>query len=305
MMQAVILAGGKGTRLAERLRGQPKPLVDVCGQPLLRRQLDSLFAQGVEEVLLLVNHRADLIQAFVDSHPLAKRITLVDDGDPRGTAGALLAAFPLLRDRFVVIYGDTLFDVDIGRFVAAHDQAGADVSLLVHPNDHPADSDLVEVDGQGWIRAFHGYPHPPTSAFGNLVNAAMYVCERQALAPWVDFPFPSDLAKNLFPRMLASGARLLGYESYEYIKDLGTPERLDKVERHLLTGRVARASRREPQRAVFVDRDGTLNVPAGYITDPGRLHLFTGVAESIRRLNDAEYRVVLATNQPVLARGGM
>lgn len=302
-MQAVILAGGKGTRLAERLEGRPKPLVDVCGTPLLDRQLDALFSNGIEEVLLLVNHRADLIQSCVDAHPMAAKIALVDDGEPRGTAGALLAALPLLRERFVVVYGDTLFDIDLPHFVETHRQAGADVSLLVHPNDHPADSDLVEVDGDGWIQAFHGYPHPPASAFGNLVNAAMYVCERRALEAWADFDTPSDLAKNLFPRMLASGARLLGYESYEYIKDLGTPERLDKVERHLRTGRVARASRRAPQRAVFVDRDGTLNVPAGYIKDPDQLVLIAGAAEGVRRLNEAEYRVVLATNQPVLARG--
>lgn len=302
-MQAVILAGGKGTRLAERLGGLPKPLVDVCGTPLLERQLDTLFSSGIEEVLLLVNHRADLIQSFVDSHPMAAKITLVDDGDPRGTAGALLAALPLLRERFVVVYGDTLFDIDLPHFIETHHRAGADVSLLVHPNDHPADSDLVEVDGDGWIQAFHGYPHPPASAFGNLVNAAMYVCERRALEAWADFDTPSDLAKNLFPHMLTAGARLLGYESYEYIKDLGTPERLDKVERHLRTGRVARASRRAPQRAVFVDRDGTLNVPAGYIKDPDQLVLIAGAAEGVRRLNEAEYRVVLATNQPVLARG--
>lgn len=302
-MQAVILAGGKGTRLAERLGGRPKPLVDVCGVPLLERQLDALFSTGIEEVLLLVNHRADLIQSFVDAHPMSARIALVDDGEPQGTAGALLAALPLLRERFVVVYGDTLFDIDLPHFIEAHIQAGADISLLVHPNDHPADSDLVEVDGEGWIQAFHGYPHPPASAFGNLVNAAMYVCERRALEPWADFDTPSDLAKDLFPRMLAAGAGLLGYESYEYIKDLGTPERLDKVERHLRTGRVARASRRAPQRAVFVDRDGTLNVPAGYIKEPDQLVLIEGAADGVRRLNEAEYRVVLATNQPVLARG--
>lgn len=303
-MQAVILAGGKGTRLAERLGGRPKPLVDVCGAPLLERQLDNLFSNGIEEVLLLVNHRADLIQSFVALHPMAAKIALVDDGEPQGTAGALLAALPRLQERFVVVYGDTLFHVDLVHFIEAHRQAGADVSLLVHPNDHPADSDLVEVGGDGWIQAFHGYPHPPTSAFGNLVNAAMYVCERRALEAWANFDTPSDLAKDLFPRMLASGARLLGYQSYEYIKDLGTPERLDKVERHLRTGRVARASRRVPQRAVFVDRDGTLNVPAGYIKDPRELVLIAGAADGVRRLNEAEYRVVLATNQPVLARGG-
>jgi len=303
-MQAVILAGGKGTRLADRLGGRPKPLVDVCGEPLLKRQLDVLFANGIEEVLLLVNHRADLIQAFVETHPLAAQIALVDDGEPRGTAGALLAVLPQLQERFLVVYGDTLFDIDLQHFIDAHDRAGADVTLFLHPNDHPADSDLVEVDDGGWIQRFHSYPHLPEARLGNLVNAAMYVCERSVFERWKAFGVPADLAKHLFPRMLDEGARLLGYESYEYIKDLGTPSRLDKVERHLREGRVARASRRVRQKAVFVDRDGTLNVSAGHINAPDQLVLLPGAAEGIRRLNEAEYRVVLATNQPVLARGG-
>lgn len=302
-MQAVILAGGKGTRLAERLQGRPKPLVDVCGEPLLKRQLDLLFSQGIQEVVLLVNHRADQIAAFVDTYAHRERVSVVDDGEPKGTAGALLAAMRRLRERFLVVYGDTLFDIDLQRLVAVHDQRQADVTLLIHPNDHPADSDLVELDGEGWIRAFHGYPHPAGAALGNLVNAAMYVCERRALAEWEDLSTPSDLAKDLFPRMLARGARLFGYETYEYIKDLGTPRRLDKVERHLREGVVARARRNLPQRAVFVDRDGTLNFLSGHIRIPEQLVLLPGAASGVRRLNDAEYRVVLVTNQPVLARG--
>lgn len=302
-MQAVILAGGKGTRLAPRLDGRPKPLVDVCGRPLLARQLEALEAQGIDEVLLLVNHKAEMVAAFVEQRDNVAHIDLIDDGEPRGTAGALLAVAGKLHERFLVVYGDTLFDIDLNHMIDHHLTAEADVTLLLHPNDHPADSDLVEIDGSGWISRFHGYPHPQGAVLGNLVNGAMYVCERNAIAAWRDMPAPVDLAKDLFPRMLTAGRRLKGYKSYEYIKDLGTPARLDKAERHLRRGVVDRASRRHLQKAVFLDRDGTLNVPDGYIRHPDSIQLIKGAGAAVKRLNDAEYRVILATNQPVLARG--
>ena len=302
-MQAVILAGGKGTRLAERLNGRPKPLVDVCGVPLLERQIDTLAKHGVNHVLVLVNHAADQIESFLASKAFGPRISLIDDGEPRGTAGALLACLDLLEDRFLVVYGDTLFDIDIEHMVAQHVESGASATLLLHPNDHPFDSDLVEINRIGAITAFHGYPHPDGVDLDNLVNAAFYVCQKAALAAWRHLPVPIDFAKDLFPRMVAAGHHLHGYVSYEYIKDLGTPRRLDRGECHLRSGRVERARRRNLQGAVFLDRDGTLNRLKGYIRCPQDIELLPGAGDAVRTLNEAEYRVIVVTNQPVLARG--
>jgi histidinol-phosphate phosphatase family protein len=303
MTQAVILAGGKGTRLASRLNGKPKPLVDVDGVPLLQRQIEALASQGVDDIVILVNHAADQIEAFVGALDLPITITLIDDGEPRGTAGATLACLDRLQDRFFVAYGDTLFDLDIRHMLDVHDASGAAATLLLHPNDHPADSDLVEVEETGLIKAFHPYPHPEGAWLRNLVNAAFYVVEREALMPWAQRMTVGDFAKDLFPAMVAEGATLKGHVSFEYIKDIGTPARLDKAVGHLRGGTVARARRDTPQRAVFVDRDGTLNALAGHIARAEDLILIEGAAASVKRLNDAEFRVVLVTNQPVLARG--
>mgnify|MGYP002780895420 FL=1 len=303
MTQAVILAGGKGTRLASRLNGRPKPLVDVGGVPLLQRQLAALASQGVDDVVLLVNHAADQIENVVVERRRLIQLNLVDDGDPRGTAGATLACLEQLQERFLVVYGDTLFDLDIGHILAEHANSGADATLLLHPNDHPADSDLVELDGDGWISGFHPYPHPDGAWLRNLVNAAFYVVERRALLPWAGRMAAGDFAKDLFPAMLADGARLRGHVSFEYIKDIGTPSRLDKAQGHLASGLVARARRKSRQRAVFLDRDGTLNELRGHIAQAEDLVLLPGAGEAVKRLNDAEFRVVLVTNQPVLARG--
>ncbi len=304
MKQAVILAGGKGTRLASVLNGLPKPLVDVCGKPLLLHQLELLCAHGFTDAVVMVNHRAEAIREWLNGVDLPISVRLIDDGEPRGTAGAVLAALHELEPEFLVMYGDTMLCVDLTRFWAWHRAVpGADVSLFLHPNDHPHDSDLVEIDETGRIVAFHAYPHPADAWLPNLVNAALYVVRRESLRSWSETAAPLDFAKDLFPRMLAAGAALRGYASPEYIKDAGTPGRLERVRNALTSGAIRRASLDKPQKAVFLDRDGTLNVEYGLIRRPEDLEVFPFAGSAIRRLNEAEWRTVLVSNQPVIARG--
>jgi histidinol-phosphate phosphatase family protein len=304
MRQAVLLAGGAGTRLKDRLGGRPKPLVDIDGQPLLGRQLSLLREFGIAKAVLLVNYAADQIQACCEANQnFGLEIDFIDDGEPRGTAGAVLAALDALADDFIVLYGDTLLNVHLGRMWRFHEESHADATLFLHPNNHPHDSDLVEMDQDDWITAFHPYPHPPGSLFPNLVNAGLYVVSRAALEPWRGFGIPSDLAKHLFPAMIAHSHRLKGYQSCEYIKDIGTPARLDEALTQLRSGVVERASLTRPQKAAYVDRDGTLNHNVGYVRTPDEMKLFAGVPAAMHRLNAAEYRVIVVTNQPVIARG--
>lgn len=304
MKQAIILAGGKGTRLSARLGDLPKPMIPVGGRPLLEHQLDLCRRHGLTDVLLLVKHRAEVIRAHVgDGRRWGVHARYQLEEEPLGTAGAVLAAYAHLDEQFLVLYGDEMLEVDLGRFARAHTEVAADVSLLVHPNDHPLDSDLVEVDADGWVRAFHTRPHPPDRSFQNLVNAALYVVRRDALEPWRDPGRPMDFGKDLFPAMLAAGARLWAYRSPEYIKDIGTPERHDRVCAEFEAGVIAQSSLAVPQVAVFLDRDGTLNEERDGVLAPDQLRLLPGVAEAIRELNHRGVRTVVITNQPVVAKG--
>jgi histidinol-phosphate phosphatase family protein len=311
LKEAVILAGGKGTRLASRLNGLPKSLVDIAGAPLLERQLLHCKSFGIEYVLLLVNHCAHRIAEFcAQKDNFGLRVSLVDDGQARGTGGAVLAAWPRLApdsQDVLIMYGDTLLNVDLERFYAAHATKGADVSLLLHPNTHPQDSDLVELDAFGYVAQLRPYPHPEEAEYPNLVNAALYLAKKSAFDGFHYLAAgPTriiDFAKDVFPLMLAKGKKLYGYISPEYLKDVGTPERLDSAEADILCGRFARGTLRLPQRAVFLDRDGVLNAEAGYITRPDQLKLLPGSAQAVRCLNQAGILAVVVTNQPVLARG--
>jgi NDP-sugar pyrophosphorylase family protein len=275
--ELVILAGGKGTRLAAVSGRIPKVLVPVGGKPVLQHQLEIAADAGVREVRIFAGYLADNIQRFVgDGSRFGLRIRVDVEAEPLGSAGAVLQALDSLAEHFIVLYGDTMLAIDLRRMMAEHLRRSADLTALVHPNDHPSDSDLVEVDPNGWITAVHPYPHPEGRFFGNLVNAALYVIRRDALRPWGGGAVKRDFAKDVVPSLLGSKARILGYRSTEYIKDMGTPARLAKVEGDWQMGRIRPRNGDFRDAAVFLDRDGTLNIEKGYLRSHEQLELIPG-----------------------------
>lgn len=303
-MQLVIIAGGKGTRLRERLGDLPKPMAEVGGRPLLEHQILLARQHGIEDVVILTGYGAGHIRSFIgDGSRWGARVRYCEEAGPLGTAGAALAALDQLAESFLVMYGDTMLNVDLERLWRAHESFGGDATLFLHPNDHPHDSDLVELDVEGRVTALHAYPHEAGRYYPNLVNAALYVLEREALRPWRDRGDFPDFGKHLFPAMLRGGCAIYGYRSPEYIKDAGTPERLDKVIADYRSGIVERGSFLTAAPAVFIDRDGTLNVERNRVKTVEDFALIEGVAEGLRRLNRSGYRTVVVTNQPVIARG--
>ena len=306
MKQAIILAGGAGTRLKDRLGDLPKPMIPIAGKPLLEHQVELAKTHGFTDLVFFVHYRADLIeQHFGDGAKWGVRIRYVTEHEPLGTAGAVFAGSELLAERFVVLYGDTMVNVDLGRIWNAHEDARADATLLLHPNDHPLDSDLVEVDEAARVLAFHNRPHPQGRWFQNLVNAGLYVLEKKPLLAQRNGVAAGviDFGKDIFPAMLRAGRNLLGYNSPEFIKDIGTPARYDRVCAQFANGTIARSSLATPQRAVFLDRDGTLIPDKDCLRSADGLELLPGVAEAVHDLNHHAWRTVVVTNQPVIAKG--
>jgi histidinol-phosphate phosphatase family protein len=305
MKQAIILAGGKGTRLQERLNGLPKPLIDICGKPLLARQIEALKSDGFDQVLILVNHGADQIIHFCQQHHNWNiDVQCLDDGTPLGTAGAVIQIFPKLAEDFLVVYGDTMFDIDLARFQAFHEEdIAAGATLFLHPNDHPQDSDLVAMNEQDQITGFYPYPHSPDIYLPNLVNAGLYYFRKAALKDWIGSKEMLDFGKDIFPALINKGVLLRGYNSPEYIKDCGTPKRLDKVCSQYESGFISASNLRFKQKLVFLDRDGTINQLVDQLAHTEDFELLSGAPEAIAQLNKSGYRTVVVTNQPVLARG--
>jgi D,D-heptose 1,7-bisphosphate phosphatase len=299
-----ILAGGKGTRLASVAGDAPKVLVPIGGRPVLQHQLELAKAFGIEGVTIFAGHLAEQIEAFVgDGSRFGLAARLLVEDEPLGSAGALVRALDSLPEQFLVVYGDVMAAVDLAEVAGRHLEAGADFTALAHPNDHPFDSDLLETDAQGWVSAIHAYPHPPDAAFGNLVNAALYAVRRDALRPFAGGPSKLDFTKDVIAPLVASGARVLAHRSTDYIKDMGTPGRLQRVEADWRAGRISLSEAARTRPAVFLDRDGTLNVDKHHLADPAGLEVFAAAGPALRALRQGGFRLVLVTNQPVIARG--
>ena len=304
MIPVLILAGGKGTRLGSLAADIPKPMVPVLGRPLLEWQFDLAHQHKAPSVTIFAGHKAEVIaDRYHGTLWNGMEIRVVVESTPLGTAGAVMAEYEQLPEEFFVLYGDTMTNVDLTRMWMHHARIGADATLYVHPNDHPYDSDLVEVDESGFVRAVHGYPHPEGIWRRNLVNAALYIFKKKALGPWADKSIKSDFAKHLIPAMFDRGIPIAAYRGYDYIKDMGTPDRLTKVESDVRSGLLDLKRSSNRRASVFIDRDGTINREVDHLNHPDLVELLAGVPEAIRRLNNSAMPVAVITNQPVIARG--
>ncbi len=303
--QVVILCGGKGTRMGNLAQHVPKPMLLLAGKPILEYQFELAKRYGCNDAILLTGHLGEVIEShFGDGSARGWRLRYHREEAPLGTAGALKEIEDRLEDNFFVFYGDTILDVDLARLAAFHAQGQAQATLVVHPNHHPYDSDLLDVDAAGRITAFYPKPRDPAAVHRNLANAALYVLSSDLLRHAVRGKF-ADLGKDVFPAALRCGAKLLGYNTPEYITDVGTPERLRSVEADVLSGKFARLNRKHARPAVFLDRDGVLNVDADPVACGDQLWLLPSVAEAIRRINRSEHLAVVVTNQPAIAKGLM
>lgn len=303
MAQVIILSGGKGTRIADHLGGLPKSLAMLNGKTLLEYQLLLAKKNQLKKVLLLLGHKSEKIIRFCkknDNFGLDIRFEV--EQNELGTAGALLNVFELLDDSNIVMYGDTFLDVNLQNFLNEHKIHLSPITIYAHPNDHPSDSDLVVLDEKGYVQKFVSYPH--NGMYGNLVNAALYVVDKVALESYKNNAHKHDIAKDFFPRYISDGNSIFAYKGIEYIKDCGTIQRLNEVEDAINSGRVDSRSLERQKKAIFIDRDGTLNKnPSGYIVHPYQMELIDGVGAALKKINKSEYLSILVTNQPVIARG--
>ena len=301
-MKAVIMAGGKGTRIAALTRNIPKPMLPLCGKPVLEHQIEVLRREGFADIVLVVGHLGHVIKDyFGDGATFGVTLTYVEEKEPLGTAGALaLLRDTLADDDFLLLNGDLLFDVDLSRFLAHHREKGGIATIVTHPSTHPADSVLVACDSTDRVTAFLP-PEGKREGARNRTNAGLHFFSPALLSHFREAK-KTDLDREVLAPLAAEGT-LFAYHSPEYVKDVGTPERFSEAERDLAAGIVARGNLSHPQKAVFLDRDGTVNRHVGFVTSPDEIELLPGAAEAIKRLNDRHVPVIIITNQPVLARG--
>jgi D-glycero-D-manno-heptose 1,7-bisphosphate phosphatase len=281
------LVGGLGTRLGERTKTTPKPMLPVGGRPFLDTLIDEIARyDAFEEILLLAGHKAESILARYDGTVRGRaRLTVSLEPSPLGTAGALVHAAALLQSRFLLLNGDSFFDFNI-------------LDLVTRANDNLVHMALradvigdrygrVALDGDR-VRSFIA----PGQGAAGPVNAGVYVIDRTILTRVGGLP--ASLEQDVFPALAAAGA-MTGTPYHGYFIDIGIPEDFVRADVEL-TERLRRP-------AVFFDRDGVLNHDSGYTFEAEKLRWIDGAREAVKAVNDAGYFAFVVTNQSGVARG--
>lgn len=252
-MQAVIMAGGKGTRLSSITNDEiPKPMVQLNGKPILEYQLECLKRSGITEFYFIVGHLGDKIKEyFADGSRFSVHISYFAEAAPLGSAGALYYLKDVLKEDFLVVFGDVIFDIDVSKMTDFHKQKNALVTLLVHPNSHPFDSDLVVLDEERRVINFDSKNNVRDYDYRNIVNAGIYMLN-EAIFDCYTEPKKMDMEKDVIFPIIQTQGNVYGYISSEYVKDVGTPERLLATEKDLSKGYVAKKNLNEPQRVIYL-----------------------------------------------------
>ena len=303
LMKTVINAGGKGTRISSMFSGIPKPMIDIAGKPVLEHEIDCLKSQGFDDIVITVSYMAESITSyFGNGEKFGVKIEYFHETSPLGTAGALFMLRDKLREPFLLINGDIMFDVDLKRFADYHMRKGGLVSVFTHPNNHPFDSCIITADDNNAIVRFLPKEEPHPQWYRNRVNAGLHMLSPEVLDVAEHKGPKVDLDRQILKPLCGTG-KMFCYDSPEYVRDMGTPERYSDVCKDFISGRIRARSLRNKQKAVFLDRDGTINRLAGFISDIDEFGLLPGVTEAVRRINASGYLAVVVTNQPVIARG--
>lgn len=319
-MKVIIMAGGKGTRISSVRNDVPKPMIEICGKPILEWQIDCLKRQGLTDITLVIGYLGHVIQEyFGDGEKFGVKIDYFVEDTPLGTAGALFKMD--LTEDFLLMCGDVILDVDFHRFIDFHKKNRAWASLMAHPNGHPYDSSLLvteilppqekggnPVDTHRVIKWMN--KEDERLYYKNRVNAGIEIISpellRETMKNFVPrhpkTPDKIDLDRDVLKPNILSG-KIYAYDTPEYIKDMGTPDRYYEVEGDIQSGKVKARNLSQKQKAIFLDRDGTINKYVGFLTKPEQFELLPGVAEAIKTINKSGYLAIVVTNQPVIARG--
>lgn len=301
-MKVVIMAGGKGTRITSVASDIPKPMILIDGKPVLEHEIECLRKQGFTDIILTVSHLGNVIMDyFQDGSKFGVHIEYYFEKEPLGNAGALFKIKEKLTEDFLLLNADAMFDVDFNRFVDFHKQHNALVTLFTHPNSHPYDSGLIVSNEHNQVEKWLAKEDERPIYYKNRVNAGLHVISPEVLNQVIDTQ-KIDLDRQLL-KPLAGTKKMYCYDSPEYVKDMGTPERYYAVCEDFKTGRVQSKNLSNKQKAIFLDRDGTINKYVGFLREIEQFELLPNTSEAIKKINDSGYLAIVVTNQPVVARG--
>lgn len=228
-MQAIIMAGGKGTRLRDVTEDAiPKPLIHVHNKPLLDHVIEHAIKNGCDNIIICTGYLGHKIQEHIESRQYNASIHVSQEQEPLGTAGALRLITDLLQDEFFILYADVYTTINFKKMFQFHKKSKADATIAVHLSDHPQDSTVVKIDKHGKYLEMIEKPGDKWPRYGNLTQTSLYLVKKKVLS-FIRQNTKQDFETDVFTTMLKKKKRLYGYFTNEYSKDLGTPNRYHKL----------------------------------------------------------------------------
>lgn len=231
-MQAIIIAGGKGTRLKSLSKMVPKLLLPLNNKPLIEYLISHLKKNGCKNIVITTGYLGNKIREYVEKNNYGVKIHLSQEAKPLGTAGSLHLIKNLLEDEFFVLYGDVFTTIDLKKMFKFHKQRESDATLALHKSDHPEDSTVVKINNKSKILGLLEKPGENWKKHGNLTSTSLYILKKSILG-FIEKNKEIDLTKDVFPGMLRKNKNLFGYITEEYAKDMGTPKRYKEVQKYV------------------------------------------------------------------------
>ena len=309
--QAVISLGGKGSRLKSISKDIPKPLFPINGLSCLERAIENLSIQGVKEYIWLLGFKSNL---FLDNiERLSKKydvnIRYYIENLPLGDCGGLLKVLDILNKDFLFISGDIIFNFDLERMNYFHIKNKSDITLCTHTTSHPEDSDCIVESPSLKVALYSHKKDKLKKPFAFLGNAGIVILSKKVILKIAKITNLGKYELSLFDGIaikgLNYGFRVFSYNTSEYIKDIGTPERLEEMKIDLEKGIIEKRSYKRLQKALFLDRDNTLIKckQQEYITKISQLELIENNLKTISLISKSFDLVILISNQPQISMG--
>ena len=299
-MQAVIICGGKGSRLKSLIGNKPKALVKFNNKENLKIQIETLKRNGIKSFLFLVNNFEFEIREFLKKN-YEDRFIIIKDEDYFGTGGCLYGAKKYLQKKFVIVYSDLFLKFNFKNFVKESLLSKCCFSCVVHANNHPFDSDTVDLDKNYKIKKI--YKKNTNNFKINNAISGVYFAKKNFLNY---FYFKKkknyDLVNDVLPFIIKKNHNVYGYKTIEYIKDFGTPGRIKDINNDIKKNKIKNLDFSFKSKAIFLDRDGVINQENKKVKNIKNFKIFPNTNKVIKKINNNKIPCFIISNQSGLAK---
>ena len=299
-MKIAILIGGKGSRVLKISRSTPKSFLKINKDSIIDHQLKQLSKLN-KKIFLISNNRISKFNNQLKDKYKSINLKIFEESTPLGTGGCLKPLQNYKSNNYLIIMGDLIFNIDLKKFYSFHKKNRSDFTLLAHPNDHPFDSDLLEINEKNQLIKLYNKPHKKND-IGNLSSSGIFLINKK-IFKYIENNKFQDLTKDILPKLLKKKIKVYAYNTREYVKDAGTPDRINLIKKQVKTIRFINGNINKKLPAIFLDRDGVINKEYLNKHYQNPMEINKGAISAVKKINNNGFLSVIITNQPAIAKG--